>query len=306
MECVLIHQRLFVQINHSDELSMWRIKRSHMYFSVHSLCINTYLHEIWRGSMINYTGKRGNYRKRDKCLSLQKKKKKYRSYWPSVSWAYTRDICAYLWLWGLSADDTNANTNHDNNTQLTVHDYIGSLAFMPNEAKLSTNQHITSQTTTYRQNIVKHGHQGSLRAEINEHDCKVIVQGKTQKRVVCKKTKSTIKGHCACNKTSPDVTAKHIDLWDAMKTPAWRYTTFDNCWPNSSSFCWRGVLSVSVSTISVRILPRDIINRKEEKMGSPPLSVYNYCLFTHLASDRVPCVCQHGHILNTHSPLTFP
>ena len=27
MECVLIRQNLFVQINHGDELSVWRIKR---------------------------------------------------------------------------------------------------------------------------------------------------------------------------------------------------------------------------------------------------------------------------------------
>ena len=30
MECVLIRQRLFVQINHSAELSVWRIKRSQL------------------------------------------------------------------------------------------------------------------------------------------------------------------------------------------------------------------------------------------------------------------------------------
>ena len=31
MECVLIHQRPFVWINHSAELSVWRIKRSQLY-----------------------------------------------------------------------------------------------------------------------------------------------------------------------------------------------------------------------------------------------------------------------------------
>lgn len=36
--------------------------------------------------------------------------------------------------------------------------------------------------------------------------------------------------------------------------------TLDSCWPNSSSFCCRGVFSVSVSTISVRILPGNINN----------------------------------------------
>lgn len=41
--------------------------------------------------------------------------------------------------------------------------------------------------------------------------------------------------------------------------------TLDSCWPNSSSFCCNGVLSVSVSTISVRILPlRNKINSSNE------------------------------------------
>ena len=32
MECVLIRQRLFVRINCSAKLSVWRIKRSQLYF----------------------------------------------------------------------------------------------------------------------------------------------------------------------------------------------------------------------------------------------------------------------------------
>ena len=33
MGYVLIHQSLFAQINHSDELNVWRIKRSQLYIS---------------------------------------------------------------------------------------------------------------------------------------------------------------------------------------------------------------------------------------------------------------------------------
>ena len=31
MECILICQSLFVRINHSDELNVWRIKHSQLY-----------------------------------------------------------------------------------------------------------------------------------------------------------------------------------------------------------------------------------------------------------------------------------
>ena len=37
MEYVLIHQSLFVQINHSNELSVWRIKRSQLYYKCRPL-----------------------------------------------------------------------------------------------------------------------------------------------------------------------------------------------------------------------------------------------------------------------------
>lgn len=36
--------------------------------------------------------------------------------------------------------------------------------------------------------------------------------------------------------------------------------TLDNCSPNSSSFCWSGVLISSVSHISVRILPMAVLS----------------------------------------------
>ena len=39
------------------------------------------------------------------------------------------------------------------------------------------------------------------------------------------------------------------------KTQLSGWLTLDSCWPNSSSFCCNGVFSVSVSVISVLILP---------------------------------------------------
>ena len=43
MEYILIHQSLFVRTNCSDELSVWRIKRSQLYFvafeNMHMNCI---------------------------------------------------------------------------------------------------------------------------------------------------------------------------------------------------------------------------------------------------------------------------
>ena len=35
MEYILIRQSLFVRINHSDKLSMWKIKRSQLYCLQH-------------------------------------------------------------------------------------------------------------------------------------------------------------------------------------------------------------------------------------------------------------------------------
>ena len=42
MEYVLIYQSLFVRINRSDELSMWRIKRSQLY----STCLRWFCFEL--------------------------------------------------------------------------------------------------------------------------------------------------------------------------------------------------------------------------------------------------------------------
>jgi len=51
--------------------------------------------------------------------------------------------------------------------------------------------------------------------------------------------------------------------------------TLDSCWPNSSSFCCRGVLSDSVSVISVLILPA----RQTDKHGRNiiPASISSRC-----------------------------
>ena len=38
MEYVLIRQRLFVWINRSDKLSVWRINRSQLYFLKKAMC----------------------------------------------------------------------------------------------------------------------------------------------------------------------------------------------------------------------------------------------------------------------------
>ena len=70
----------------------------------------------------------------------------YRSYSPNISRAHTWGACACickiesfwsnLWLGGLSTDDTNTNDDQAGwNTWNTIHDYIGSLAVMPNEPK---------------------------------------------------------------------------------------------------------------------------------------------------------------------------
>ena len=54
MAYVLIHQSLFVRINHSDELSVWRIKHSQLYIQVGALPVLVPSIVIWKYNYVTH------------------------------------------------------------------------------------------------------------------------------------------------------------------------------------------------------------------------------------------------------------
>ena len=126
-----MHGRKVQNVKTFKKIIILRIVHSYIIFCVCIAPVQVHNWAKYEGSKLNHAVRRATWRIELKWLPF----KKYRLYSLTNSCAYTRGICAHMCkIWGLSTDDTNDDDNNANDdTRRTIHDCIGSLAWLPNE-----------------------------------------------------------------------------------------------------------------------------------------------------------------------------
>ena len=113
----------------------------------------------YEGSMTNHKGRRGRYMEKSLSLKIQAILSQY---FICFYWGYMcifvqniKSLWSNLWLGTLSTNNDKNVNNADDDRWGTIRDYIGSLAFIPNEPKMGQTNVVRHQGNIPNKNLTK-------------------------------------------------------------------------------------------------------------------------------------------------------